>query len=372
MIARIARKELLDLIRDGRFRLLGGLVLASAVLSLWVGWRQFEDVRRQHVLAQQATRQQWLSQAPKNPHSAAHYGMYAFKPRNPLSLFDTGVDAYVGVATWLEAHRQDEFKYRPAQDRTSAERFGELTAAFTLLVLVPLFIVLVSFGSFTGEREPGTLRALLGLGLNVRTLSLGKALGASGALALVLVPAASMAILGLLLAGSDGSATADLPRGAWLALCYLVYFAVFLAVSFGVSMRARSSRAALVILLSFWAFNALVSARMARDLAATLHPVPSAVEFQRALQAELADQHDLQAHLQRRQQELLGQYGVESLAALPLNFRGIRLQEGETMGMRCLTATTAVCSTPMPARTPWLAASACWRRSCPCARSPWR
>jgi ABC-2 type transport system permease protein len=49
-------------------------------------------VSAQHELARRATREQWLHQGVKNPHSAAHYGVYAFKPKMPLSLVDQGVD----------------------------------------------------------------------------------------------------------------------------------------------------------------------------------------------------------------------------------------------------------------------------------------
>ena len=102
---------------------------------------------------------QWLNQTKKNPHSAAHYGVYAFKPKSPLAIVDTGIDPYMGVAVWLEAHKQNEFKYRPAQDRTAVQRFGEMTAPRSLQVLVPLFIVLMTFSAFAGEREQGTLAA---------------------------------------------------------------------------------------------------------------------------------------------------------------------------------------------------------------------
>ena len=80
MILRIARKELLDLLRDGRFRVLAGLVLVVSVVSLGAGWKAYTDLAAQHRTAQQATRDQWLNQPKKNPHSAAHYGVYAFKP----------------------------------------------------------------------------------------------------------------------------------------------------------------------------------------------------------------------------------------------------------------------------------------------------
>jgi ABC-2 type transport system permease protein len=76
-------------------------------------------------------------------------------------------------AAWLEAHKQKELKYRPAQDRTAVQRFGELTAAEGFLVLLPLFIVLVTFGAFAAEREQGTLRQLLSLGVSRRDLAWG-------------------------------------------------------------------------------------------------------------------------------------------------------------------------------------------------------
>ncbi|MGC4083522.1 MAG: hypothetical protein QM736_15780 [Vicinamibacterales bacterium] len=124
MVGRIARKEFTEYVRDGRFRVLGALVLAVAVAALAAGWRQYSDVQRQHAKAQAATRAQWLQQGNKNPHSAAHYGVYAFKPKSRLALFDTGVDSYVGVAAWLEAHKQNEFKSPPraGSHRTPALR----------------------------------------------------------------------------------------------------------------------------------------------------------------------------------------------------------------------------------------------------------
>ncbi len=93
---------------------------------------------------------------------------------------DTGIDPYVGVAAWLEAHRQNEFRYRPAQDRTSIQRFGELTAAEILQSLLPLFIIMLAFR----EREAGTLRQVLCLGVTRRDLLASKALGVAGAMRL--------------------------------------------------------------------------------------------------------------------------------------------------------------------------------------------
>lgn len=332
MIRVIARKEFRDLVRDGRFRWLAALVLAIAALALAAGWRHHAEVQAQHTRAQAATRAQWLGQGRKNPHAAAHYGVYAFKPRTTLSLVDTGVEPYVGVAAWLEAHRQNEFKYRPAQDRTSLQRFGELTAAQALLVLMPLFIVLVTFGAFTGEREDGTLRSILSVGVRARDLAVGKVLGTGAALGLVLLPAAALAVAGLLLSADGAAVLVDLPRALLLALVFLAYFAVFFALSLAVSARARASRVALVVLVTFWFANSLVAPRIATDIGAALHPAPSRVVFERAMQAELDDHATVSERLNTRRRELLAQYGASSMADVPVNFRGISLQEGERHG----------------------------------------
>lgn len=332
MISRIARKELVDTLRDGRFRVLAAVVLAVSVASLAAGWTHYRDVEIQHEQARRATRAEWLAQPKKNPHSAAHYGVYAFKPKSRLSMIDTGIDPYVGVAAWLEAHKQNEFKYRPAQDRTALQRFGELTAAESFLVLLPLFIVLVTFTAFAGEREQGTLRQLLAAGVRPRDLLIGKALGVAGALGIVLVPATIAGVAGLALTAEFGALERDASRAALLALVYLIYFATFVAIGLGVSLRARSSRAALVVLLAFWFANGLLASRAASDLAAAWYPTPSAVAFQSALERDLADQTGVERRLQQRRDELMRRYNVTTMDAVPVNFRGISLQEGEEHG----------------------------------------
>jgi ABC-2 type transport system permease protein len=308
------------------------MVLAISILSLAAGWKNYADLSRQHAVAQAETRTQWLGQDKKNPHSAAHYGVYAFKPKSQLAMVDTGVDPYMGVAVWLEAHKQNEFKFRPAQDRTAVQRFGEMTGAEVLQILLPLFIVLMTFAAFAGEREQGTLRQLLSIGVSRRDLALGKAAGVAAALALVLIPSTVLAVIALALSSENGLVSGDPLRGILLAAVYLVYFALLIAISLAVSARVRSSRLALVALLSLWFFNSLVASRAASDLAGWLYPTPSAVDFQKAMDADLNDEEEMRHRLDRRRAEVLRQYNVDDVDALPIAFSGISMQEGEEHG----------------------------------------
>jgi ABC-2 type transport system permease protein len=277
MLRHIVRKEILETVRDGRFRWGAALVGVLLFLSLAAGFAQRQEVGRAHASAQAMSWTQWLEQGDKNPHSAAHYGIYVFRPVSTLSFVDRGVDPYMGVSTWLEAHYQNPFEHRAVQDTPALARFADLTAANTLQLLVPLLILLLAFRSFTGEREQGTLRQLLSVGVDPRRLATGKVLG--------------------------------------------------------VSALAPTSRTALALLLCFWILNGLVAPRVASDVARNRVPLPSSLEFQQAIQSDLSDGFADHPSREDRQQILrdsvLAAHGVDDPAELPFNFAGLSLQSGE-------------------------------------------
>jgi ABC-2 type transport system permease protein len=346
VIATVARKELREMARDGRLRLAAAAVLLLLAAALATGWRAWRDASALRESAARATRADWLAQPPKNPHSAAHYGVYAFKPEPALSFVDRGVGSYVGALTWLEAHKQNDLKYRPAQDAAAATRFGEWTAAAVLQLLVPLLVVVLGFAAFAGERERGTLRQLLALGVPPGRLALGKALGVGAALALLLVPAALLGAGALVLAGGGGAAAAA-PAGdvalrvLALAAAYLAYFALFAAATLAASAVARSTRTALVLLLAAWALNALVAPRFAADVARAARPAPTALAFNARIEAGLAATREGLTGEERKAQfrdSVLRAYGVTSVDRLPANFAGLELAESERHGDRVFDA----------------------------------
>jgi ABC-2 type transport system permease protein len=203
-------------------------------------------------------------------------------------------------------------------------------------LLLPLLIILLSFSAFAGEREQGTLRQLLSLGVNKRDLVFGKSLGIAAALALLLIPATAVGVAALALASENGTFQATLPRISLMGAGYLLYFGIFIGLSLAVSARARSSRAALVILLGFWIVNSLIAPRAVSDIAKGLHPTVSAFEFADRIANDMKNGLDGHNSADKRTEELrarvLTQYGVKRVEDLPVNFDGIALQEGEEYG----------------------------------------
>jgi ABC-2 type transport system permease protein len=325
MISTLVRKEFTELLRDGRFRWSAGIVLALLAIAVLAGVRHQRELVAQQRAAQAEELHRWYHQPDKNPHSGAHYGFYVFKPRLAPGFIDPGVEPYTGIGTWLEAHYQNEMVFRPAADATLAQRFGDLTVALALQVMLPLVVVLLAFNAFAGERERGTLRQLLSLGLRPRDLVLGKMLGVLGALAVVVVPALALGSLALALTEAGAAAG----RFGVMAFAYVIYLGIFVFVALAVSSRAPSSRFALVALLGFWAANCLFAPRAIGDVAALVHPLPDPVVMRANIKNGIGDPHGAPAKLQQRVAALMQEHGVSRPEDLPINVRGLQLQMGE-------------------------------------------
>jgi ABC-2 type transport system permease protein len=336
-VQRIAAKEIVDMTRDGRFRWSATIVLTLLTMSLLIGFKHYREIDRQHKDAQVEARFHWDHQGEKNPHAAAHYGMYLFKPKSVLSLLDRGIEPFTGVAIFLEAHKQNAFRNRPARDGTSLQRFGEMTAAMVMQSLVPLVIIFLAFPSFAGEREQGTLRFLLSLGLKPFDLAVGKSIGLSAAIGLIVLPACILGSLALYIEGI-GAYSIDARRFTLIVLACLAYHTTFLAIALAASVLGRSATSVLVVLLGFWMFNVMLAPRLAADLCDRIAPLPTAFEFAKAIEMDIKqgiDGHDPAGErLNALKNELLAKYEVETVDELPVNFSGIALNAGEDYSNR--------------------------------------
>lgn len=324
---RIARHEMRLAWRDGRFLAAAGVVLLLIAVALLAATGRYRDIRAQQDAARQETYAQWVAQPAKNPHSAAHYGMYAFKPTLVTSLIDPGVDAFAGVAAFLEPHRQNEFVFRPAQDAGGAARFGDLSVAMVLQVLVPLLIIIQSFGAIAGERDAGTLRQLIASGTPTGAVVLGKTLGIGATVGLLLVPAVAIGSMAIRGSAVTGEFIDSLPRLAGLAGAYFGYFLAWLVFALAVSAWSRTARLALVVLLTSWGAATLIVPRVAVDVARTWNPTPSRIEFEQQIARDLAALPDVAKQAER---QALARYGVSTLDELPVSFAGVEMSTAET------------------------------------------
>jgi len=280
VIAVVAKRDFIGFVRDGRFSWVGGLALVLLLSSIAVGWRHHSELAQERRAAQLEGYETWVAQGRKNPHSAAHLGMFVFKPETTLALFDPGLEPYVGATVWLEAHEQSDLKFRPARDATGLRRFGDLSAAFVLQMIGPLVVLLIGFDAFAGEREQGTLRQLSSLGVPPHRLLWGKATAVAAGVATLLVPTVVLLLAAVFASGDLGD---SLARLAWLLLGYCLYLGTFLFSTLAVSAAAPNSRVALIVLLAAWIVATVVIPRAASELSRIQYPTPTAFAFDSAV-----------------------------------------------------------------------------------------
>ena len=330
MMRNIAKQEFRSMLREGRFRTAAALLSVLFALSLLGAYDHYASLKKQHEDAAATARNQWENQKDKNPHSAAHYGTYVFKPIYPLSYFDRGVDAYTGNTLFLEGHRSNQSKYRGAEDLSSFARLGVLTPAFVLAILFPLFIIVLGFGSVAAERENGNLRLLLAQGVRPSALFWGKSLGLWSAVLALAAPFFIAGAGGLVLAGAD---SAHWLRYAFTLLLYLAYFGCFIHLTLLLSAATGRQNASLVASLGVWVLVCLIAPKAAVNIAKQLHPTPTSQDYQKAVKEDLekgVDGHDAtDAFTQKLEAETLKKYGVDSVQHLPFNWDGFIMQKGE-------------------------------------------
>lgn len=317
--------------RDWRVALVLVLGLALAACAALLASLDLDRTRSARAVAAEAEAQRWIHQGSKNPHSAAHYGVYAFKPLPTLAALDPGVEHHVGSSLWLEAHKQNDMVYRPAADSAGADRQFRLSPALVLQVLAPAAMIFLGFGMFAAERERGMLPAL-----RLNGAPLGAIAAARGAVLLCLgVTLALPAILAIAIlkwqAGGAEPVADPVLRAVLFGGAYLVYLGIWAALITAASAYAATMRASLALLVTLWTALTLVLPRAAVELAQSAAPLPSTQAFRQALEEELGMPDD-PAEAERHKQQLLAQYGVDQVADLPVNWSGISQLRSEAHG----------------------------------------
>jgi len=332
MISSIARKEFAEIVRDGRFKWTAAIMVLLLLTAMLAGYQKYTTAVRIQQTAQSGTNQQWLDQGDKNPHSAAHYGNYAFKPAGPLSYFDNGISNYTGTAVFMEAHRQNFAIGRPASDQSAIARFGDLSGANILQLLLPLLIIFLGFTAFSGERESGTLRQVMSMGVTNRQLLWGKALGVGTAVMIVVLPCILIGALALSMAESVDHAEGMGKRLVSLSLAYLMYAGIFLFLTLAVSAFTKHARTTLMVLIGFWAFTGFLMPKAASEISKFTNPTPAFGKWMadmRAHQLRGFDGVPPFVKFRAYTKELFEEHGVDKVADLPMYFVAVRLQKLE-------------------------------------------
>lgn len=334
-IKTIARQEWRSVFRSKMPLVLFAVLLTVSLLTAFTGWQYVSAFNRQQQQAHQQVHDQWMSQPNRHPHRVAHYGYLVFREKSPLSFFDFGLDSFVGNSVFLEAHRQNTVNMSEAGFSNGMLRFGELSMAMVMQLLVPLFIIFIGFQTVAGLKQNGLLKTLLCQQASYLDVLLGKTAGLAAVTWALFLPILLMNLtLGTLLISGSPSADTAL-RIALIVVLYALYFLVITMLVVAVSAASKSAKNALMFLVVIWMLFFVVMPKSAQTLGSSLYKAPDKIAFEQAIEADvskLGDSHNPDdPHFASLKAATLKKYGVDSIAALPVNYGALVMQEGENI-----------------------------------------
>ncbi len=327
----IAEKDRLLLGRESLMKALAGVSALLLVASLFAGLQRERVFDKEKTAAESTDKVVWMEQGDRNPHSAAHFSRYAFRPASPLGLIDPGTSDFAGLAVWMEAHYQDPAVFRRAEDGGELSRYSQLTPAFLFMVAAPLLIFLMMYGSVSGEREDGTLRQLLASGVNARDFFAGKyRAGMRQTMVAFSVVFAALTVFAVVTTPAEVTTDAFL-RVAALYLVYALYLATCVAVALGVSALFATRQLSFLALAGLWAAMTVLAPRIAADVSTSIYAQPDAREVSTNLSMASNIYYQDKQKQQDIEDEVLREYGVENVEDLPINYGAYLLQYSEEM-----------------------------------------
>jgi ABC-2 type transport system permease protein len=326
----VAATQLMLMWRERRLLWLALTVLLLAGTSVATSAARLSAQAQERRAVAEAEARLWDSQGVIDPHDAAHVGRAVPAPVRPLAAFDPGLSDFVGSSVFIEGHSQNIARHRSIEAGAALSRFGGFSAAWTLQVVAPLLIILAGFATLSGAVARERVRQELGAGASATALVGGRLMALAIAAGLLVLAMIGVSLPAILLQGAGQSEVAGL---AAIGSAYALYLLAFCALTVAASGLFASARAALVILLGFWAVATLLAPRVAPAVAEALEPTPSAVAFKAAVTEEAehgVSGHDpADARLDAIKAELLARYDVSDVEDLPINFRGVSLEFGE-------------------------------------------
>ncbi|MGD1844612.1 MAG: ABC transporter permease [Salibacteraceae bacterium] len=330
----IIKNEWIGLHRNRAFLGLSTGFMMVLLLTVVLGTLQTHLQQRQYESAKNEVRQQWENLNPMNPHGAAHYGTYVFKPNSLLGSLDEGVNGVTGKVLRVEGHVQNEIVHSEASQMQAVSKFGKLKSALLLQYILPLLLLFVAFRSVNSEKQSGRLKLLVLQGGQLQRLVWAKVLAVwLYGMALLLLTLVAYA-----LASSSSIDANTALRVLFFFLSYGLFYFIISGLTVLLSTLGKNATIALTTMLGIWILWTIFLPNILMSTVDQWHELPSREAFKTAMKADRSKGIDGHNPSDERSKELkeqtLKKYGVEEVSQLPINFDGLRMQADEAYGNR--------------------------------------
>lgn len=306
------------------------LLTAYAAVSGIQNHKIQNEIRQEH---QAKARQSWESNPDKHPHRMAHFGTFAFRISPALGIFDFGIESFTGSTIFLEAHRQNSVNFSEATFSTGTLRFGKLSLALLLQLVLPLILFFIGFSSVAEDKQNGTLKILLSQGANWKEILFGKSIGLFSISILFLIPVLLVVVVALLLFEVPIANDFRWYRFFIIGMAYLAFLFVVSALTIVISASSNTPKNALLRLLGIWLLLVVLLPKSTQAMGNYWFPTPSKLAFQSAIEKEVIQKGDSHnpndPHYNTLRDSVLRVHNVSKTTDLPFNYGGFVMREGE-------------------------------------------
>ena len=283
---RLIRLDLSRVMRSGGVTMAAVPLLGLGVYAGWQGNRRIQAAEDAAAAAETAYRDQLahlISRYPPTTEAGELLYYLALPASQPLSRLSALASGRTEIETAnlrirLLALEGQLYEQETLNPRLAAA--GHLDLSFVLIVLLPLFVLAVTYDIVSGERERGTWD-MARLFARPRRLLAAK-IGARAILVGGLVTALALAGASLVGAPFAGTSLTDIDGGGrtgWAAALIALHTLFWFALCLGVATGRRSSTANAMILVGAWVVLTFLAPAALSLANAVLHPVPEALEL---------------------------------------------------------------------------------------------
>ena len=270
----IAKKEMMVLLYSPRFILMAITAFILILLALFVGYANY-NLENEIALSGQKAAEAKLT-------GSSDLTMTGFRTiRQPvkLSIFDVGVTSVLGRLGDTSRGVRGSMKNSPASTDPSISLFGGFDLTFIVAEIMALLALLFSYDAISGEKENGTLKAVMANRISRSSVFFGKVLGISIPVILTFLLPFLMGLAIMLIIFNLNFTSQE-----WLRLCVMVgtsviYMAIFTLIGITASALTRSRFTSLMLCLFIWVIAVAIFPSLVIQGVTEFNPPMSKSEF---------------------------------------------------------------------------------------------
>ena len=271
MLKTIIKKEVLETIFSYRFPLFALICLLLIPLGMMVNQASYakrvRDYSEQTRLANEAAAAIKLQDV-----MAGTVAVKGFRRPAPLSVFTQGFES-----TFPRYYEFTQDGFKPGESASDDESIlsvqGKVDFVFLVQMVISLIALLFASDMISGEKESGTLRAMLANRLPRDTLLAGKIGGGYLALWIPFLVAFLLGAVVLMLAAFPLFGGDAAPRVLIIFLATSLFILTYFTLGIAVSTSAAKARTSLVAILIVWAAFQLIIPKLGDMVARLVYPV---------------------------------------------------------------------------------------------------